>query len=175
MNVHHYRGSGYNATNHILTLTDGGAFQDPANDITISQISRDGATAAIQVTYVLTCNEATPTVGIGPSMHLVRPGEIVDFSVSVTNQDRNGCPQTTFGLAQTGAVTGVLNAGSLTLPAGQAGTASIRVATAGLAMGRMTRSCRRPISTARTRCIWRAAVPAFRSWWTALRRPRRPG
>ncbi len=83
--VHHYRGSGYSATNHILTMTDGGPVHDPANDITVTQISRDGATATIQVTYVLTCNKATPSVGIGPSIHLVRPGEIVDFSVSVTN------------------------------------------------------------------------------------------
>lgn len=66
-------------------MTDGGPVHDPANNITVTQIGRDGATATIQVTYVLTCNEATPSVGIGPSIHLVRPGEIVDFLVSVTN------------------------------------------------------------------------------------------
>lgn len=134
VNVHRYRGSGYTVTNFVNSLTDGGVFQDPANEVTVTQLSHDGATATVEIAYVMTCDTATPTVGVSPSMHLVKPGATVDYSVSLTNQDGSGCAGTIFNMAHN-SVQGTLAATSMTLAAGQAGSTSLRVDTTGLADG----------------------------------------
>ena len=148
VNVHRYRGSGYSATNFIKSLGDTESFNDTANELTVTQVSRDGATATVEIAFGTStgggtgggtddtsCNTATPSVGVSPSIQMVRPGEMVDYSTSVTNLDEATCSKTTFDIAYSGLPTGALSNSGITLSAGASGSVSLSIDTTGLSDG----------------------------------------
>ncbi|MGI9245356.1 MAG: hypothetical protein ACR2I8_01420, partial [Steroidobacteraceae bacterium] len=132
INVHRYTGSGYALTSHIVTLTNGSTFSDPANAISFTQVATGGGAATVQVTYG--CSVGTPTVALAPSAVTAKPGAAASFSVSVASKDSAACGSTTYTLAGTG---GTVSPSAITLAAGAAGTATLTANTS-LADGRYT-------------------------------------
>ena len=127
VNIHRYRGSGTVQTKFIRTLGDGGLFEDQANGITVTQIGRapDGSFVTVGVDFG--CAVASPWLSLSPSNTGVGPGGSSSHTVSLTNNDANGCPETTFDLIDSydPGVSGVLSLGQLTLVPGQTGTAEL--------------------------------------------------
>ena len=128
VNIHRYKGSGYDYTKFINSLPDGGFFSDPANGITVSQTTHGTSSALIQVSFG--CAAQSPSVAITPTTIWVKPGSTASLSAQITNRDAAGCSTTTFQLSAshtTGGTSAVTPASTSVAP-GQGISASITVA-----------------------------------------------
>ncbi len=107
VNIHRYRGSGYNRTLFIRSLYDDGSgsgatleFVDAANEITITQLADNGdGTVDVRVDFNLECLTAPPSVNISPAIAASAPGGSDDFNVTVTNRDTSVCDARAFEVA----------------------------------------------------------------------------
>jgi hypothetical protein len=107
VNIHRYRGSGYNRTTFIRSLYDDGSgsgatleFVDVANEITITQLADNGdGTVDVRVDFNLECLAAPPSVNISPAIAASAPGGSDDFNVTVTNRDTSVCDPRAFEVA----------------------------------------------------------------------------
>ncbi len=122
VNVHRYKGSGYGYTTHITTLTDGGLFSDSANGISVYQVGRTGDYARVQVSFG--CAPLPPSVGLAPATLTLQPGSSAEFSVSVTDQS-SGCGGGYYAIDSRGELSASVTPSSLTLSAGQTGSAKL--------------------------------------------------
>ena len=99
VNIHRYRGSGYNRTTFIRSLYDDGSgsgatleFVDAANEITITQLADNGdGTVDVRVDFNVECLTAPPLVNISPSVAAAQPGLSDGYNVTVTNNDTSIC------------------------------------------------------------------------------------
>ena len=139
INVHRYQGNGYGMTYFIRSLDDGETFTDDVNGITVSQISHNSESVAVDISFDgdggSACVPATPSVSLSPASETVTPGSVVHYSVQVRNTDNASCPSTTFDLTHVGDGSGSLSPSWLTLAPGATGFADLHVSTAGLADG----------------------------------------
>ena len=107
VNIHRYRGSGYNRTMFIRSLYDDGSgsgatleFVDTANEITITQFAdyADGS-VDVRVDFTLECLTAPPLVNISPAIAASAPAGSDDINVTVTNRDTSVCDARAFEVA----------------------------------------------------------------------------
>ncbi len=136
VNIHSYSGSGAVQTKFIRRLGDGGLFEDQANGITVTQIGRalDGSFVTVDIDFG--CAVASPWLSLSPSNIGVGPGGSSSHTVSLTNNDGTGCPETTFDLVGSydSDISGVLSLEQLTLAPGETGTTILEL-TAAMADG----------------------------------------
>lgn len=128
--VHTHSGGSSN-TLLVATLGDGQSFSEPASGITITQAAHSASAASVQVN--VTCTPAAPAVVLSPSSSPARPGDTVAYTVLVTNRDSSACPGSTLALSAmvpSGWV-GSLSSASVTLSAGQQGSTTLTVTSAG--------------------------------------------
>ena len=126
VSVHRYSGSGYSNTYLIKRLSGGGdcagtpgaCFSDEATGVNVRQVSQDGASAVVEVSYG--CVPGNPVVSVSPNETVVDDSVTsLSFTASVTNMDApaSACADTvTFDLY----VDGVYDS-MLTLAAGANG------------------------------------------------------
>ncbi|MGD7036084.1 hypothetical protein [Methylotuvimicrobium buryatense] len=133
INIHRYRGSGYAATTHLQTLSDGGVFNDDVNGITVQQIARNGNTATVQVSFG--CAATAPQVSVAPVALALRSGQSVNFSVSVTNQDSTSCGSGSYAIDYEGYLPGSVTPAEQILNAGQTGNATLQADAGGALEG----------------------------------------
>jgi hypothetical protein len=96
VNVHRYKGAGYNYTYFLNSLPDNGMFTDLANAITVVQATHGSSFSTVQVTFGCAAN--TPSVSLAPASVWVKGGSAVTFTGQVTNLDAGGCGPTTWTL-----------------------------------------------------------------------------
>lgn len=126
-NVHHYAG-GNNNTFFITTLTDGQSFQDPANGITVRQISHNSGAVNLDVTFG--CITNAPALTVTPGTRSAWPGTAVSYIVNLTNKDTPQCGGgTTFNLTPIlpAGWTAMLSTNAFTLAANATGQATLTV------------------------------------------------
>ncbi len=107
VNIHRYRGSGYNRTLFIRSLYDDGSgsgatleFVDAANEITITQLADNGdGTVDVRVDFNVECLTAAPSINISPAIAASAPDGSDDFNVTVTNRDTSVCDARAFEVA----------------------------------------------------------------------------
>ncbi len=107
VNIHRYRGSGYNRTLFIRSLYDDGSgsgatleFVDTTNEITITQLADNGdGTVDVRVDFNVECLTAPPLVNINPAIVASVPAGSDDFNVTVTNRDTSVCDARAFEVA----------------------------------------------------------------------------
>jgi hypothetical protein len=128
--VHRYRGSGSTRTYLIKVLGDGGQFDDPVNGITVTQLGRAADGSFVTVNVDFGCAVGTPSVSLSPSSTGLPPGGSASLTVSLTNNDVVGCPETTFDLADLydPGLSGRLSVSQMMLMPGETGTAALQVA-----------------------------------------------
>jgi M6 family metalloprotease-like protein len=109
----HYEDSTTGTRSHLLDFTPGSAngFNDPAltsswvDPYTNLSLSVNSATASglsLNVSYgTLPCARVAPTVSLSPANPSGYPGNSVNYTLSVTNNDSLGCSATTFSLSST--------------------------------------------------------------------------
>ncbi len=89
-------GSGYANS----ALWDGGVFNDPANGITITQLSHTVDTVTISVSYPLpVCITSKPSVTISPVSMSGGAGKTLNYSVTVKNNNSIACSSATYNLS----------------------------------------------------------------------------
>lgn len=106
-------------------LSDGGTFQDTANNITVKQLSHNGSAATVEVSFgSAPCTHAAPSVSLTPISQAGSPGQMASYNVSITNQDGSSCNSGTFALtpALPSGWSGTLSVSSLSLAPGATGT-----------------------------------------------------
>ena len=100
VNVHRYRGSGYNRTMFIRSLYDDGSGTGATNEITITQLADNGdGTVDVRVDFNVECLAAPPSVNISPAIAASAPAGSDDFNVTVTNNDTSVCDARVFEVA----------------------------------------------------------------------------
>jgi uncharacterized repeat protein (TIGR01451 family) len=89
------------STNPALDV--GQSYYDPTAGVTITPLSASSSGALVNVAFgPISCVEANPAVVLSPSQsQWVKPGTIVTYTVTVTNNDNAGCSATTFALQGT--------------------------------------------------------------------------
>lgn len=138
INIHRYRGQGYALTSIIDSLTDLETFVDSANGLTITQLSHGPDYATVEVTFG--CAVAAPTVGVSPSSQTAASGGLVDYTVTVTNNDADQCGSSTFDLndVYTGPISGTLAPNTMILSPSGFDTATLTVDTGSATDGTYT-------------------------------------
>lgn len=135
-NIHHYQGSGYGYTHFIKALTEfDDTFSDAVNEITVRQLSQNGETARVDIVLGPSgsgCAPVAPSVDLSPANQSGSRGELLTYSVSITNNDQGSCSATALDLTIGGQPSGTLAPTSLTLPPGGSATATLQLDTAGL-------------------------------------------
>jgi hypothetical protein len=134
VNIHRYRGSGYNMTTFIGSLADGGSFTDSFNGITISQAGHGGGAATVVVSVGGSgggslCTGSSPTASLGPGSQVARRGSPLAFTYSLRNNDGSACPTTIFAVSYSGVPAGSLSAGAVGLASGQSASLNLLVDT----------------------------------------------
>ncbi|PIQ83873.1 MAG: hypothetical protein COV75_05285 [Candidatus Omnitrophica bacterium CG11_big_fil_rev_8_21_14_0_20_63_9] len=114
-------------------LSDGGTFNDAANNITVKQLSHGGSAATVEVSFgSAPCTRATPSVNLTPISQAGSPGETVSYAVSITNHDGSNCNSGVFALTPVlpNGWSGTLSVSSFSLAPGATGTSTWDVASA---------------------------------------------
>lgn len=112
-------------------LTDGASFTDPALGITITQISHSSTGVVVSVSFgPATCTRSQPTVSISPSTQNASAGQILNYNISVLNNNSYGCGTSTFNLSALvpSGFTGTISPANLTLGYKAGGIANLSVA-----------------------------------------------
>ncbi|PWT86957.1 MAG: peptidase M11 [Blastocatellia bacterium] len=78
------------------TLDPGQTFADSEIGLSITTLSADNTGALVQVSIdggnIIACRYQAPTVSLSPSAaRFVKPGSVVNYTVSITNNDTAGC------------------------------------------------------------------------------------
>ncbi len=137
LSVHTYKGDNSSSKTYLLSLpADGESYSDAENGILMTTISHNDDYLTVEVTFdgsaTPTCNRAAPLVNVSPSSQTADAGANLQYSVTVTNQDSDACESSGFELTSnipTG-WTGDVVPGSMSLAPGQAGSATLSVASA---------------------------------------------
>ena len=112
LSIHTYKGDGSSQKSYLIqTLGDNESFVDSINGITITQVSHfpEYATALVEVDNNTVCIPGTPSLTVSPGVQTGSPGDSLNYTVSVSNNDSINCDASTFQLTET-------------LPAGWTGT-----------------------------------------------------
>ncbi len=112
-------------------LTDGKSFSDPANGITITQLSHSAndVTLSVQLATAI-CVRTYPTLTITPLSQSGPAGSSVSYTAYIKNNDSNLCPPSTFsliGLMPTPDLVASSSPVSFTLASGDTGTGYVDV------------------------------------------------
>ncbi|OGE02630.1 hypothetical protein A2196_00100, partial [Candidatus Curtissbacteria bacterium RIFOXYA1_FULL_41_14] len=110
-------------------LEVGRTFTDSAAGVNVSVLAKTADSLTVQVTTgVPQCTRVNPTVAISPSSQSSAPGDSLNYTVTVTNNDSN-CPDTTFSLSSSIPTgwTASLSANELTIGSGSSQTATLNV------------------------------------------------
>lgn len=84
-------------------LTLGKTFNDAANAVSVTPLSKTGGEAEIAVNYgPVPCYPVAPLLSISPATQVAKPGGNLAFTVTLTNRDNSGCGLSTFNLGATG-------------------------------------------------------------------------
>ncbi|MBI4057584.1 MAG: right-handed parallel beta-helix repeat-containing protein [Elusimicrobia bacterium] len=78
-------------------LVDGASFADPENLITIQQVGHNDTSATIRVK--LNCARMNPSLSFDPQTQAGPAGTVANYTVTIYNQDRGACGNTTFQLS----------------------------------------------------------------------------
>jgi hypothetical protein len=104
VNIHRYAGTGYDQTMRVAQLSNGQAYTDDLNNLTVTQTGRetDG-----RVTFTVdlgegVCVESAPGLSISPSFATVGPDTSYEFRVDLINNGSTSCSEKTFNLNATG-------------------------------------------------------------------------
>ncbi len=112
-------------------LVLGQSFTDSFAGVTITPVSMNAGSAAVQVSVApQTCVQGNPSVALSPTQsQWAPPGTTVSYSVSVTNTDTSVCSTSSFSLAAgvPAGWTAALGASSLTLAPGASGSTNLSV------------------------------------------------
>lgn len=137
INMNPSSGSWYEAA-----LNVGQGFTDPSTEANFTLLSADSTQASVQVSLGNdhpACARNAPTVTISPSVGTWAPaGATLTYTVSVQNNDSDGCTASTFNLAATPPAgwSGTLGSASVSVTPGNLGAASLQLTSpAGAAPG----------------------------------------
>lgn len=120
-------------------LADGESFYDQINGIKITQVSHNDTYATVSVSFgpvVVTCTSAAPAVDVSPLSQVGSAGQLLSYTVEVTNQDSEACSDSEFGLASTNLLADwmdMFSPTSLTLAPGETQSATWSVTSAPVA------------------------------------------
>ncbi|GAI81095.1 unnamed protein product, partial [marine sediment metagenome] len=82
-------------------LSDGQTFYDEVNNISITQISHDNNSVTLSIELdENACNPDYPSVTVNPTSQIGLPGQTLNYTVSVTNNDDSNCSITRFMLSK---------------------------------------------------------------------------
>jgi hypothetical protein len=113
------------------SLVVGQSFQDSTAGVTITPTSVSSTGATVQITMNgSACTEADPSVSVSPSQsQSVTAGTLVNFAVSVKDNDSSSCAPATFNLgdALPSGWSAGWNTGALSLSPGKSGSATLTV------------------------------------------------
>jgi Gametolysin peptidase M11/NPCBM-associated, NEW3 domain of alpha-galactosidase len=113
------------------SLVVGQSFQDSTAGVTITPASVSSTGATVQITMNgSACTEADPSVSVSPSQsQSVTAGTLVNFAVSVKDNDSSSCSPATFNLgdALPSGWSAGWNTGALSLSPGKSGSATLTV------------------------------------------------
>ena len=126
-NIHRYAGSGYANTKFIAALQDTQFLDDSQNGFQIRQISHDGMSVTVQITT--TCVHVPPVVSMSPARQSGAPGQQLNFTFAVKNNDPVNCGMQNFPVSATvpAGFTVTQTAASLDLSPGVQGFVTLRV------------------------------------------------
>lgn len=112
-------------------LVSGSSYTDSAAGLTITTEHTDSQAATVYVNYddaSKTCSHADPVVDVSPiESQWVTAGTMVDFTVSVSNQDSSSCAEATFDISAAIPSAWTANNQLLSLAPGETGSAVISV------------------------------------------------
>jgi hypothetical protein len=118
----------------VPALVVGQSYTDSTAGVTITPISVSPTGASVQVTFgTAVCASAKPAVSISPSQsQYVTAGALVNFTVSVKDNDTSSCAPATFNLSDAlpSGWTGSWNTSAIPLSPGELGSATLSVASA---------------------------------------------
>jgi M6 family metalloprotease-like protein len=110
-------------------IPTGQTWTDPYTNVSISVLSADSSGLTVSVNYgAEPCTLANPVVGISPTDPSVSSGSSVNYTVSVTDVDGQGCSSDTFNLSssQPSGWSTTFSPTTLTLSPGQTGSATMQ-------------------------------------------------
>ena len=105
VNIHH-AGETDNWSYFIDALADGESFFDSVNGITVTQISGDAGSVAVEISFD-SCVKAAPSVAVAPPSQLLATAGPVSYDVTITNNDTAGCDPASFDLSDNLAALGL--------------------------------------------------------------------
>jgi hypothetical protein len=97
LTIHRHSGaSPVNRSFLLGTRGDGESFVDDVNGLTFTQTSHSDAGVTVQVAFDGACNPQPPLIAVEPASQSGAPGDTLDYTVAVTNQDSAVCPASSF-------------------------------------------------------------------------------
>jgi hypothetical protein len=127
LNVHHYAGSGSLHTYSIKSLGDGESFADPANGVTVTQLSHTADYVTVQV--LAGCAPIAPTLTISSTNYAGPAGCTFSYTVALQDNDTALCGSNSFSLSANvpAGWTALVEPPSLSLGPGQTDTTTLTV------------------------------------------------
>jgi hypothetical protein len=98
--IHHASETG-NRSYEVKIMDNGNNSQyvDNANGLTLTQLGNDANSVTLDINFV-NCARSAPLVAVGPATQLLAAnGQTANYTMSVTNNDSQGCENSTFNLA----------------------------------------------------------------------------
>ena len=140
VNVHRYTGNGYGYTYFITALNDLESFADGPNGISIDQLAHNPDYATVSISFAGgggagVCTSAESGLSLAPANLQVQAGALVNFTVTLTNNDSDNCAATSFDLLYAGAPSGSLATHSMALAPAETVSTDLEIDTLGLADG----------------------------------------
>jgi len=128
VNLHRWAG-GSARTYLLATLTEGQSYVDSDNGFTVTHVSRSSTSAVVRVQRGVSCGTAAPTLRLTPRDQTGSPGVHAVYDLTLTNEDGPACSPSTSVLSRTvpPGWSSSLSAGSLLLPPGGVGSATLSV------------------------------------------------
>ncbi len=101
VSIHRWSGVSGTKTYLLTSLDVGGVFSDSTNGITIQELSHDTNVAVVSVSFATPlCTLNNPSVSVNPLSKTGSKGQMLGFSVNITDNDSPGCSNSSFNLTQ---------------------------------------------------------------------------